>query len=924
MTAGETYYYQLEATEFGGTKSAYGPLKVKVPETGEIQVSLEKGNSPPVVSTVVPLAPPSASTADAMTYTRVVAQDDTGITLRLVTPTVQVHSSQGVTRAVIDKLPLVSRAGQYLLPQAVIPLGLPADVPYSVSVLLATDSIRVGDVQLSLGEEPLPPNTVTGASYGQGTTVPTPPALTSSANPLATIVPPLQPATPTSANPTAAPGKRRGASTAIQQNHLQFAFGVLGTPVSGPQGLVDADETAQARNRRILQLKLYPVQYDAAKATLTQFRDVTVRLTFERPAAMVTATTVRNPYDAAFDKLMTDYDLLSRWEAPPAARTAPYTAFGGPAYRVTVRGEGLVQLTAADLTAAGVDLGQPTNLRLFHRHQELPLDVTAAGGMVQTIRFFAPANTSLYSRETVLFLVHDQVAGKRMATWDATPPAGARAAVYTATATQADSTYCWRQMPADGKSDHWFHASLDLAFAPYKPTADVTFTLSGVVNDPATATWLDVGLRGKVRERNVPLNNHVVVSVNGRTVGDLLWGGTDYLSRRLALPDDVLGDGTNTVRLTLVNDRGAQTPVALVDSLSLHYPRRWQADNGRLAATVPNPGEGVYSVSGLQPASAAVYDITSPTTARKATGLATAADVEFADPAATGERRYWIGDDRGLTTATLAAIPAAKSLHASQQADYLVITPAAFRAQAQRLADFRALKGLTTKVVDVQAIYDEFAGGHPEPEAIRTFLGWTQSNWAAPAPAYAVLLGDGSFDYRNDYGADPATLTSFIPPHLRASLHIGLTPDDNWYASTVGDDDLPDLFIGRLPAASADEATVMVDKIIAFETASGAWRGRAVTVNDNNDATFRRITDNARLGYPQAFGWQDLAVTNAAGLQTALENGTGPSLYVGHGSTDVWGDERVLTNDAVDASAATDKAGVVVAASCLTAYFHDP
>jgi hypothetical protein len=719
-----------------------------------------------------------------------------------------------------------------------------------------------------------------------------------------------------------ATGTGPGGRTTLQQNHLQFAFGVLGTTVSGPQGLVDADETAQARNHRILQLKLYPVQYDVAKATLTQFRDVTVRLAFERPAALITATTVRNPYDAAFDKLIAEYDLLSRWEAPPAPRTDAHTAFGGPAFRVTVQGEGMVQLTAADLTTAGVDLGQPAKLRLFHRHAELPLDVTAAAGLVQSVRFFSPANTSVYSRDTVLFLVNDQVDGKRMATWDGTPPDGDRAAVYTATETRADSVYFWRQMPADGKSDYWFHDHLDLAFA-HKPTSDVTFILSGVVNDPATATWLDVGLRGEVSERKVPLNNHVLVSVNGRTVGDLLWSGTDYLSRRLPLAADVLSDGTNTVRLTLVNDRGAQTPVALVDSVSLHYARRWQADNGRLAATVPNPAEGVYSVTGLQPASAAVYDITSPADVRKATGIATAAAVEFADPATTGERRYWIGDDRGLTTATIAAIPAAESLHDSQQADYLVITPATFRAQAQRLADYRALKGLTTRVVDVQTIYDEFAGGHPEPEAIRAFLGWTQSNWAAPAPAYAVLLGDGSFDYRNDYGDDPATLTNFIPPHLRASLHIGLTPNDNWFASAVGDDDLPDLFLGRLPAASPAEATVMVDKIIAFEVAVGAWRNRAVTVADDNDATFRRITDNARLGYPQAFGWQDLAVANAPGLQTALENGAGLSLYVGHGSTDLWADERVLTNDAVDASAAADKAGVVVAASCLTAYFHD-
>lgn len=922
VASGETYYYSLVAYEFGGLRTTYGPLRVKVPATGNDSFSLEKGANAPTVATTVPTVPSAPRTADVRTYAQVVAQDDTGLTLRLVTPTVQVHTADGTTRAIIDKLPLVSKVGQYLLPEAVIPLGLPADVPYRVSVVAATDAVTVGDVRLSVTDVPPPPNTSSNAVALTGTS-PTPPAVTSSASPVAVIAPPPQPAPTATATPTTTAAGSSGSTRAtLQQSHLQFAFGVLAT-ISGPPGLVEAEETAQARNQRILQLKLYPVQYDAAAATLTQYRDLTVRLTFERPATLVTATSTRNLYDAAFDRLMTDYDLFSRWEAAPEPRTDSYTTFGGPAFRVTVRGEGLVQLAAAELAAAGVELGHPTTLRLFYRNRELPLDVAVSNGMVQHVRFFAPANTTAYSRDTVLFLVNDQVDGKRMATWDGTPGTGPRAVSYDATLEQADSAYFWRQMPADGRSDYWFHDYLDLAFTN-KPTSDVTFTLNGVVAAATTDTWLEVGLRGEVKEAKVPLNNHVGVTLNGRQVGDLLWSGTDYLRRRLPLPNDLVFDGANTVRLTLRNDRGAQTPVALVDSVTLHVARRWQAENGRLLATVTDPAEATFGTTGLQGASAAVYDVTDPDAVRRATGITTAGPVAFADPGATGAHRYWIGDATGMVTARLAPLPAWDSLHATQQADYLVITPAAFREQAQRLADYRSLTGLRTRVVDVQAIFDEFAGGHPEPDAIRDFLSWTQSNWEAPAPTYVVLLGDGSFDYRNDYGDDPATLTTLIPPHQRASLHIGLTPDDNWFASAVGDDELPDLFIGRLPAASLAEATTMVDKIIAFETGDAAWKRQAVTVSDDNDVAFRQMADAVRLGYPAAFGWQSLTVADRSALRTALESGTGMTLYVGHGATDLWADEQVLTNDGVDALAETDRAGFVVAASCLTAYFHDP
>lgn len=38
------------------------------------------------------------------------------------------------------------------------------------------------------------------------------------------------------------------------------------------------------------------------------------------------------------------------------------------------------------------------------------------------------------------------------------------------------------------------------------------------------------------------------------------------------------------------------------------------------------------------------------------------------------------------------------------------------------------------------------------------------------------------------------------------------------YATVNGDDILPDFAIGRLPAASFDEARVMVHKIVSYET----------------------------------------------------------------------------------------------------------
>ena len=49
--------------------------------------------------------------------------------------------------------------------------------------------------------------------------------------------------------------------------------------------------------------------------------------------------------------------------------------------------------------------------------------------------------------------------------------------------------------------------------------------------------------------------------------------------------------------------------------------------------------------------------------------------------------------------------------------------------------------------IPVTAIYDQFNGGMPEPEAINAFLAYASSNWATQ-PEYVLLVGDSSYDFR--------------------------------------------------------------------------------------------------------------------------------------------------------------------------------
>ncbi|MCH9007771.1 T9SS type A sorting domain-containing protein, partial [candidate division KSB1 bacterium] len=161
----------------------------------------------------------------------------------------------------------------------------------------------------------------------------------------------------------------------------------------------------------------------------------------------------------------------------------------------------------------------------------------------------------------------------------------------------------------------------------------------------------------------------------------------------------------------------------------------------------------------------------------------------------------------------------------AEGADYLVISHRDFLEAARRLAQYRQEhNGYRTTVIDVQDIYDEFNYGIISPHAIKSFLQYAQSNWQPPAPSFLVLFGDASWDPKK-YG-DGAEKRNFVTSY-------GSLVADNWFVSLDGDADiLPDMFVGRIPVETAEQAAMVVDKIIRYEASPfDAWSKRFIFLN---------------------------------------------------------------------------------------------
>jgi hypothetical protein len=169
---------------------------------------------------------------------------------------------------------------------------------------------------------------------------------------------------------------------------------------------------------------------------------------------------------------------------------------------------------------------------------------------------------------------------------------------------------------------------------------------------------------------------------------------------------------------------------------------------------------------------------------------------------------------------------------AANRADYLVVGPRAFLDAARPLLELRRGEGLEVKAVAVEDVFNDFGFGETSPEAMRDFLRYAHHNWENRSPRYVLLLGDATYDHKDFLRTG---VGNHVPPLMVKTSYLW-TASDPGYALLNGEDVLPDLAIGRLPAASAEEARTMVAKILAYETLDPGFAGPSLLIADNADS----------------------------------------------------------------------------------------
>jgi CheY-like chemotaxis protein len=445
-------------------------------------------------------------------------------------------------------------------------------------------------------------------------------------------------------------------------------------------------------------------------------------------------------------------------------------------------------------------------------------------------------------------------------------------------------------------------------------------------------------------------DHELSVAING-VEQSFSWSGIAFYEA--TLEDVPLNDGDNTVSLQCLSADGNDS--IIIDSFEVAYRRDYVAAADNTFKFAPDSGSR-YVIDGFSSDTLYAYDISEPADVVKIENALIAGanpySFEF-EPATAGSVYLVLASEVSKIPVGLIEDTAADLAHNASGADYMLITHRDLGwdqngDQLDWLTDLvahREAQGLRVFVADIEDIYDEFSYGIKSPAALKDFLAYAYNNWSPPAPRYVLLVGDSTYDPKDNWNMGDTT--AYLPTYLMFTEHKGETVTDQWFVTFSGEDAIADMHIGRLPAADATQAAVMVNKIVTYETTLNSkfadpdhWEKNIVLVADNQrvgadylyEADFEIMNEDVAALLPAGMqtvlrGYLDDYATPAfltADLIDKINAGALMVNYSGHGATQVWANEHILDNGDLAALTNTDRLPFFVSMSCESGFFAYP
>lgn len=488
-------------------------------------------------------------------------------------------------------------------------------------------------------------------------------------------------------------------------------------------------------------------------------------------------------------------------------------------------------------------------------------------------------------------------------------------------------------------------------------TLPVSFTVPGRLNGAALLTMAVLGEATANTTFRLRWGNETVGTVEVPGVSGVRYdrpGREGRQTFRMASPPP-----SDAISLTIIHDRNGIAGQGFLNFLAIQTPRELRRYDGQWTFRTLETTKMIAARYRLRGADAAmqIWDVTQPLRPLRMPVVVGAQESSMVAPGGALREFLVFSPEQAYQPETAVRI-GNQNLQAQPTPELLIVTPAAWKSQADRLAAFRRQnEGLNVLVATTQAIYNEFSSGQPDPTAIRDFARFLR-NKTPDRIRYVLLFGDATYDYKNYMKLmSAASLAATVPVYeSRESLHPVLSfssddyfgflkPTDGEWEETFAGDHTLDVGIGRLPVRTTEEARQVVDKLIRYSTEavrSGDWRTRIAFVADDGDANIHqqdalRMAGQLTDGAP-GYRAQRILVDNYAqettstgqrapdvnqAITQALDAGRLIINYTGHGGVSGWAEEQILTLQDI-LSWKNQRLPVFVTATCEFGRYDDP
>ena len=514
---------------------------------------------------------------------------------------------------------------------------------------------------------------------------------------------------------------------------------------------------------------------------------------------------------------------------------------------------------------------------------------------------------------------------------------------YLETVHQESDNYFDHLSSIDNESprDHWFY---DDGISAGKK---IDYPIKLLYPDDQSPTGVSARVMLSGRTKITGKLHDVSVFLNDSYLFSKKWSGqehADLQSEESFISGADLVHGTNI--LSIVNNINPQEfDFVMLNWFDITYPRLYRANNGILKFKIPpdyQQGTFLFRIDGFAGNEIDIYKL------RQSKILGGQVEEVTDYDGFTSRQISFQHDVLSPETEFVAVTPAAKmkpllieedqtSLLRTTEAsaDYLIIAHRRFMFSPalQELADLRQSQGYRVLQIDVQDVFDEFNFGNPGSYAIKDFLTWAYTYWQPPKIKYVLLVGDGSY---LRYTAEGDTL-DLVPAHMQQTMLFGAAASDFWYSLISGDDNVPDINIGRLPVRNETELANCIEKIVSYETSepTGDWPNRLLVIGGNG-SDFRTQGKALSQMIPPRYNTRMLFTIKdhtlsvdphfggTSDLLDYIDQGCSVITFHGHGGGAIWADNGLLRLEDVGRFYNEGKFPFILSMTCYTGAFESP